>query len=495
MSRQRFVLIGILFFHSVNTYMDRACIASAVDYIKKDLSMSKELMGLVLGIFALGYALFQVPSGWIADKLGPRKALTIVVAVWSCFTALTGAARTAVQMLVLRFFFGVGEAGAFPGAAQAFFRWLPVKDRGLAHGINFSGSRLGAAFSLFLMPLLIAGCNWEISFWGLLDKPVHMVWSGIGWRWTFVVNGLIGIIWATIWLLWFRDNPRDNPKVNEAELDYIEKGRTTDFTATVKASFAEIFTSLNMVLAMIQYFASNVTFFISLTWLPSYLKNQWPNDPKAVFFSAVPLIGAAFANWIAGTMVTQLFKRGHHVGSRRVTAIVGFSLGVIGLLLATQTDNLYLFVFFFSIATFGVDMTLSPSWAFCNDIGGANSGAVSGSMNMVGNIGAALSAIMFPLFLNEATGSANSFFIMAAGLNILAIVMWCFMNPNRVSKWKLSPTTIRIIFAAMLTFLVTATTAAISLKIYLARKKVASETKQVDPNAPEDTLQQDANQP
>lgn len=474
MSRQRFILIGILFFHSVNTYMDRACIASAVDYIKRDLSMSKELMGLVLGIFALGYALFQVPSGWIADKLGPRKALTIVVTVWSCFTALTGAARNAAQMLVLRFLFGAGEAGAFPGAAQAFFRWLPVKDRGLAHGINFSGSRLGAAFSLFLMPWLIIQ---------------------IGWRWTFAVNGLIGIIWATVWLLWFRDNPKDNPKVNKEELDYIEKGRTSDFTATVRASFAEIFTSLNMVLAMIQYFASNVTFFISLTWLPSYLKDQWPDDPKAVYFSAVPLIFAAFANWVAGTMVSRLFEKGRHVGSRRITAIVGFSLGVVGLLLATRTDDLYMFVLYFSIATFGVDMTLSPSWAFCNDIGGANSGAVSGSMNMVGNIGAALSAIMFPFFQNEATGNANSFFILAAGLNVLAIVMWCLMNPNRVSDRKLSPEAVRKRFIAMLTSLVLLTLAAVGLKIYIDKKKAGAEAKQIDPNAVQGTIQQDANEP
>ena len=469
MSRQRFILIGILFFHSVNTYMDRACIASAVDYIKKDLSISAELMGLVLGIFAVGYALFQVPSGWIADKLGPRKALTIVVSVWSMFTALTGAARNAVQMLVLRFLFGVGEAGAFPGATQAFFRWLPVKDRGLAHGINFSGSRLGAAFSLFLMPWLIIQ---------------------IGWRWTFVVNGLIGIIWATIWLLWFRDNPKDNPKVNKEELDYIEKGRVSDFTATVKSSFAEVFTSLNMSLAMVQYFASNVTFFISLTWLPSYLKSQWPDDPKAIYFSAAPLIFAAFANWIAGTMVTQLFKRGYHVGSRRITAIVGFSLGVVGLLMATQTNNLYLFVFCFSLATFGVDMTLSPSWAFCNDIGGANSGAVSGSMNMVGNIGAALSAIMFPFFQDEVTGSANRFFVLAACMNFVAIMAWLFMNPNRVSDKKLSPAAIRKRFIAMLTFLFILTFGAVGYKIYTSTRKKPTpveQTESIDPNRPSDS--------
>ena len=463
MSHQRYVLLTILFFHSVNTYMDRACIASAVDYIMRDLSMSGELMALVLGIFAVGYALFQIPSGWIADHLGARKALTIVVSVWSIFTALTGAARNAVQMLTLRFLFGMGEAGAFPGATQAFFRWIPVKERGLAHGINFSGSRLGAAFSLFLMPWLI---------------------MRIGWRWTFAVNGLIGWVWAMVWLLWFRDNPRDNRRMNKAELDYIEQGRVSDFTASIKASFAETFTSLNMSLAMVQYFASNVTFFISLTWLPSYLKNQWPDDPKAVYFSAAPLLFAACANWVAGSMVTGLFNKGFHVGSRRATAMVGFALGVIGLLLATQTDNLYWFVFCFSLATFGVDMTLPPSWAFCNDIGGGNSGAVSGAMNMVGNIGAALSAIVFQLLLDPQTGSANRFFILAAGLNCVAIASWCVMNPNRASDRELSPQAIRTRFIAMLTALVIVTLSTVGYNIYKStRKKPApgSPAGQVDP--------------
>jgi len=472
MSRQRFVLISILFFHSVNTYMDRACIASAADFIMKDLSISKDMLGLILGIFAVGYALFQIPSGWIADRFGPRKALTIVVSVWSIFTALTGAARNAIQMLILRFLFGVGEAGAFPGATQAFFRWLPVRERGLAHGINFSGSRLGAALSLFLMPWLI---------------------SIIGWRWTFAVNGLIGIIWATVWLIWFRDNPKDNRKINQAELDYIEAGRVSDFTTSIKATFAEVFTSLNMSLAMLQYFASNVTFFISLTWLPSYIKNQWPDDTHAIYYSAVPLIFAAFANWIAGSMVTGLFKKGYHVGSRRITAIVGFSLGVIGLVLAIQTRNLdflttekaqlYWFVFCFALATFGVDMTLSPSWAFCNDIGGSNSGAVSGSMNMVGNIGAALSAIIFPLLLNEETGSANTFFILAAGLNFIAILTWCFMNPNRTSDKKLSPQAIRNRFIAMLTSLVLLTAGTIGYNIYKSSRKkpaIIEDTNRID---------------
>ena len=477
MSRQRFILVGILFFHSMNTYMDRACIATAAEDMMDQLKIGPEIWGIILGIFAIGYALFQIPSGWIADRFGPRKALTIVVAVWSLFTALTGAVTNAIQLVILRFLFGVGEAGAFPGASQAFFRWLPVKERGLAHGINFSGSRLGAALSLFLMPWLI-GISW------------------IGWRGMFVINGLIGIVWAAIWLIWFRDNPKDNKRINREELDYIEKGRLEDFKATIKASFAEVFTSLNMSLAMVQYFASNITFFLTVSWLPLYIKHQWADDPNAKYYAAIPLLCAASANWVAGSMVTGLYKKGFHAGSRRTTAIVGFFLGVIGLLMVMQTDNLGFlatdkarllwFVFSFGLATFGVDMTLSPSWAFCNDIGGSNSGAVSGAMNMVGNIGAAVSAIIFPLLVDKTTGSANRFFMLAAGLNVIAIFMWLAMNPNRKSDRRLSPQAIRQRFVLMLTTIVVATSGAVGINFYRGWKaaKAKEETRQVDPDEP-----------
>ena len=159
--------------------------------------------------------------------------------------------------------------------------------------------------------------------------------------------------------------------------------------------------------------------------------------------------------------------------------------------LATDKAQLYWFVFCFALATFGVDMTLSPSWAFCNDIGGANSGAVSGSMNMVGNIGAALSAIMFPILLNKETGSANLFFGLAACLNFMAVVIWCFMNPNRTSAKKLSPEAVRNRFIAMLTSLVLLTLGTVGYNIYRStRKKPPAEdqTTQVDANDVDDNI-------
>ncbi|MBC7350785.1 MAG: MFS transporter [Thermogutta sp.] len=428
-SRIRIWVVTILFFFSLNTYLDRACIASAVDAIRQDLRLSDEAMGLVLGIFALGYALFQVPAGWFADRYGAKKTLAFVVTAWSALTALTGLVSRFWQLLVVRFLFGASEAGAFPGIAQAYYRWLPPGERGLAHGVTFSGSRLGAAISLFLMPWLI---------------------GQLGWRGMFLVNGLVGLLWVAWWLSTYRDDPRDHPRVTEKEIEHIKKGGTEALDRTEPAPLAVLITSANMFLAMVQYFASNVTFFVTLTWLPTYLKRQWSDDPSAIYWSAVPLLCATAANWVAGGMVTRLHSLGYPVASRRITAIIGFGLATLGLLLATQTNNLFWFVTFFSITTFGVDMTLSPSWAFCNDLGGKYSGTISAAMNMVGNIGAAFGAIVFPLLQDSTTGEASLFFVMAASLNAVAILCWLFMNPTRRPVSTVSTTQLWARFATVM---------------------------------------------
>lgn len=430
MSHQRQLLVGLLFLHAMNTFMDRICISAASDLIMSDLGISPQMMGYVFAIFAVSYALFQVPAGWFADAYGPKKALLIVVGFWSSFTALTGAAWNTVSMLVIRFFFGAGEAGAFPGATRAVFNWVPAKERGLANGIFHSGGRVGAALSLFLMPFLI---------------------RLVGWRWTFVINGAIGIVWGIVYLLWFRDHPKDHPGVNDAEREYIESGIQDDLTVDEKIPFGLIITSPNMLLTMTQYIASNMTFFISLTWLFPYMKSQWGEG--AEIYTPIPLILGMIAHWTAGGLITYLYSKGYHVGSRRVPAIIGFSMGVIGLIVSTQmADSTPLaFILSFSIAIFGVEMTIAPSWTFCMDIGGRKSGAVSGTMNMLGNLGSAASAIIFPYFVAnitipffaEQTGNANSFFIFAAFLNLVAIICWFLMNPRKVLDTSISKEKIR----------------------------------------------------
>lgn len=422
-SCQRFWLVFLLFLHTVNTYMDRVCISAAKGPMQDDIrGLDDQMMGYVFGIFAVGYALFQIPAGWFSDRVGPRRALTVVVIVWSIFTAMTGAVYTAISLLVVRFLFGVGEAGAYPGATRALYSWLPAKERGLGQGIFHSGARVGAAASLALMPWLI---------------------EAVGWRMTFVLNAALGLVWGAVWWFWYRDDPAQHAKVNDAEVEMIERGIAEAAETESKVPYIQVVTSANVLLAMFQYAASNITFFISITWLQDYLIRTW--GAAYAYLASLPLLCGAVALWVSGYAVTFLHRHGLHVTSRRAPAMIGYSLGAIGLLLCTQTTattSVWIFIACFALATFGVEMTLSPSWAFCMDIGGSRSGAVSASMNMVGNLGAALSAVAFPFFMAHVTvpviaetpGTANSFFLFAAGMNMLAVVAWMFMNPLRELK-------------------------------------------------------------
>ena len=339
---------------------------------------------------------------------------------------------------------------------SSIITWLPAKERGLGQGIFHSGARIGAAASLVVMPKII---------------------ESIGWRGTFVLNAIVGVVWAAVWWFSYRDSPGDHASVSSAECELIERGIQDDSASDNTAiPYVQIVTSSNALLAMCQYAASNITFFISISWLQPYIVKTWGDEYG--HYASFPLLCGAVALWLSGYAVTYLHRCGCPVMSRRLPAMVGYALGAIGLLLCTQTVQSELivpFIFCFSLATFGVEMTLSPSWASCMDIGGSRSGAVSGAMNMVGNMGAALSAVAFPYFvanvtipvLAETQGTASSFFIFAATANVLAIVAWTMMNPLRklrpVSKRALN---IRLAIFAMI--IVTVISALVYTKFFLS---------------------------
>ena len=393
-----------MFLLALLLYIDRVCISVAKDPIAGDLNLSDKAMGWVLSAFALGYALMQVPSGMMADRFGPRKVLGGIVVFWSGLTALTGAAWNFMSMLSVRFLFGAGEAGAFPGMSRAIYSWMPLQERGIITGINFSGSRLGAAFALPLVAWLI---------------------ESYGWRTTFLILGGIGVIWAIGWWVLFRDTPEEHPMLNSTEKDYILANRqqqsTTDKTTI---SRQELFQSKNMWSAIGQYFCSNFTFFFALTWLFPYLKNKYNlASVEAGWYAVAPFIAGAIGNWVAGGMVDSIFKKGNWNRSRNLPAIIGFALAAFGLIGSLYMETALGAILFLSIAIFGADMTLPPSWALCVDIGKSNSGAVSGTMNMAGNIGSFLTALAFP-YLTDWTGSVDYFFYVAAALNVFAILLW-----------------------------------------------------------------------
>jgi len=410
-----FMVVGT-FLLSMLVYVDRIGISVAKEPMTDALQLSDKQFGWVLSMFALGYALFQTPLGILSDKYGPRRALTAVVSLWSFFTALTGAVTNFISLFFVRFLFGVGEAGAYPGISKAVYHWIPIRERGIVNGINFSGGRFGAAFALPLIAIVI---------------------DSMGWRNTFFILGLLGILWAVAWYFLFRDNPEDHPRVSAFEKEEIVLSRSK-LGIEVKSKFAvqSLLESRNMWLAMGQYFASNFTFFFCLTWLFPHVKEQFMlNNLEAGFYSSFPLIAGAFGNMFSGWLVDTIYKRGSFKWSRVIPAVIGFSLASVGLIASLYSNEITASIIFLSIAIFGADMTISPSWTLCNDIGKLHSGAVSGTMNMAGNIGSFITALAFP-YLKDWTGSVTPFFILGAILNLMAIYMWLKIKPTKPIDFK-----------------------------------------------------------
>lgn len=394
-ARQRYVVVGALFLLSLITYIDRAAISSAKGAMAHDLLLSDAQMGFVFSAFAFGYAAAQIPSGWFADRFGPRRALAVVVVLWSLLTSLTGTMTRLGPLLVVRLLFGVAEAGAYPGAARVFYNWLPASERGLANGMLFSGGLIGAALAF------------PIYAW-LLE---HYDWRG-----AFYLLGVPGLVWAAGWFFWFRDYP---------------PGAVADEVAEAKPppKVGALLQSRPMLLAMAQYFAGNFTFYICISWMHPYLIDQYGlTQQEAARYAMIPLLCGASANWVAGSLVDALYRSSLRPWSRRIPGIAGFVLAAAGLLLASAADTAVGAITGFAIATFGVEMTISPSWAFCLDVGGKSSGTLSAAMNMAGNFGGFASTNAFPL-LYRLTGSPAAYFQVAALFNLLGVLCWRFMPP------------------------------------------------------------------
>ncbi len=402
-SKGRYWVVAGMFLLALLLYIDRVCISVAKESISGDLHLDDKAMGWVLSSFALGYALMQVPGGIMADRFGPRKVLAGIVSFWSGLTALTGAAWNFLSLLGIRFLFGAGEAGAFPGLSRAIYSWIPLQERGLITGINFSGSRLGAAFALPLVAYLI---------------------DSFGWRTTFIILGVVGIIWAIGWWSLFRDNPESHPMLSEDEKEHILQSRQQDTGQTSTLNRKELLHSRNMWSVIGQYFCSNFTFFFALTWLFPYLKDKYHLEAmEAGWYTVAPFMAGAIGNWLAGGIVDSIFKKGNWNLSRNLPAMVGFGLAAAGLVGSLYMSTPLGAILCLSIAILGADMTLPPSWALCVDIGKSNSGVVSGTMNMAGNLGSFLTALAFP-YLTDWTGSVDYFFYVAAALNLCAIFLW-----------------------------------------------------------------------
>lgn len=403
-TRARHLVLALTVAAYMITYMDRVNIAVAVPAIQRDLGFSMITVGWIFSSFRWGYALFQIPGGWLGDRVGPRRALALIVAWWSVFTSVTALAWNAPSMMICRFLFGMGEAGAFPIATRSLARWMLPSERGFSQGVTHAGSRLGAA---------------------LTPGIVVMVIFFYGWRAPFFVFGALGLVWAAVWLWYYRDSPAEHAGVNAAELRLIEESMCgRPHAATASVPWRRILHSRQVWMLSLMYLCYGYCIDVYLDWFPKYLHDHRNFDLKEMgFYASLPLLAGTAGDLLGGWFSDRWARRsGNLRAARRGVAVAGFLLAAAAILPATFTTDRTASVYFSCLAVFGLEATVGVSWAIPIDIGGDCAGSIAAVMNTFGNIGSAIS----PALLAYAVGiyGWNVPFAMSSVLCLAAAVLF-----------------------------------------------------------------------
>jgi len=380
--RYRNRVLSGLFLLSVITYLDRVCIAVASGPMQRELNLDSAQWGWVLGVFTISYALFEIPTGTMGDRLGGRRILTRIVLWWSAFTVLTGTVTRYWTLLLVRFLFGAGEAGAYPNISAAITRWFPDRERGRAMGIAWMASRIGGAISpLIVVPLML----------------------NFGWRTAFFILGVIGLVWAVGWHKLYRDHPHLVPGVTAKELEEI--GDTPQVARSHKLPWKVVSKSANFWLILLMYHTYCWGSFFFISWMPTYLEQGRGFSPEQMkYWAMLPFVigacGNLFGGWLSDSLVTRIGRK----WARRSVGAGGLLLGGILLMATAITPSNVLAAIFLALSYGCQDSMLPVSWAVCMDVGEEHSGGISASMNMAGQLGSFLSSVAFGyavLYLKE----------------------------------------------------------------------------------------------
>lgn len=409
----RYVVVALAVLLAAVTYLDRACIATLAPDIMRDLHLTKAQMSWVYSAFALAYALFEIPTAWWADRRGTRHVLTRIVLWWSAFTMLTAAAWNYGILLLTRFLFGAGEAGAWPSAARTFSRWVPQTERGTVQGIFFSGAHLAGG----LTPLLVVWLTQTL---------------GLSWRMVFMIFGLTGIVWAAVWYRWFRNDPSEHAQVNAAELEKIVADRAPPGGHHEGwAYWKRLFGHRNTLPLCLMYFPNSFAFYFCITWLPTYLKEKHHFDAMQLgFFAGLPLILSVAGDLFGGVATDVVTRRlGLRVGRCGLGA-TAYVLAGGAMVLAGLVHEPRLAATLIALAVAASMFTLGASWSTCLDIGGNHAGVVSAAMNTSGALSSVLSPLMVTWLL-WLTGDWSVPLFVMGGLFLVGAVCWGFINPHR----------------------------------------------------------------
>ena len=420
-TRARWRIMALLLIISGLTYIDRLNLSIAGNFIQDEYRFSTQTMGWILSAFVLGYALFQVPAGRLGDRYGPRGAITWAILWWSVFTAATAIAPRlplagwfglAWSFVIVRFLVGVGEAAAYPNASKMVAFWMGAGHRGTGSSLVFTGIGMGGA----LTPTLIA---WVMQRWG--------------WRISFYLCALLGIIVAAVWRFYATDHPEDHPRVNQAELEVIRAGLTParrDAPPTIpgqRLPWRKVFTSASVWALILSYFCIAYPAYIYYTWFFIYLVRVrgltlmqgglWGSTPFLAIMLLAPLGG-----WTSDRLVARIGKR----RGRQSAVWLGVACSATLLWAGAHTVNNTIAILLLAGAS-GFNLFATASWwATCIDLTRNYSGSLSGLMNMCGNLGGWLAPIV-TAFIATRLGWTQAL-DFAALLTLVAGTLWILVN-------------------------------------------------------------------
>ena len=411
-SSTRHKALGFIFGISAIAYFHRVAIGVAAHAISATFLLSPSQLGYVFGAFGLAYSLFEIPCGWLGDRLGARQALPFVVLWWSLWTSLTSVSVGLLSLLAVRFMVGLGQAGVFPICARSISRWFPASEQGRAMGSCFSGIAVGAAISPPIMFFLI-----ELQ----------------GWQRALVEIGLVGVVWSIAWYIWFRDLPEDHVSVNLLELAQIRSDQvdTESLREVRSVPWRHLLYSRNLYLICGMYFAYGYGLYFYVTWLPTYLI-------KAHNFSVKSTSVLSSLVWISGGVGFLLGGRASDFILKKLKSpklarcgvgMLGYTSSAILLIFVAQASHRTHAVILISLATFCQLMTAGSAWAVCMDVGRESAGVVTGFMNTAGNLAGMIAPIIVG-YIVETWGSWSIPFYITSAIFVMGTLMWALIDPG-----------------------------------------------------------------
>lgn len=411
-TRKRFFIMVLLFITVVINYLDRSNLSIAAPELTSELGIDPVHVGLVFSAFGWTYAAMQLPGGWLVDRVPPRILYAVALALWSVATIFLGFVGSFIGLFVLRLAVGALEAPAYPINSRVVTAWFPEKERATAVGFYTSGQFVGLAF---LTPVL--------------------AWLQIryGWHMVFVATGGVGVLWAAIWYMVYRE-PRDFKGVNQGEIDLIKEGGglvdIQNDAGNVKRGFSWM--DLGIVLSKrklwgiyLGQFCLNSTLWFFLTWFPTYLvKYRGMDFIKSGLLASLPFLAAFVGVLCSGFFSDWLIRRGHTVGfARKLPIIAGLliSTSIIG---ANYVDSTPLVIAFLALAFFGNGLA-SITWSLVSTLAPARLlGLTGGTFNLIGNLAAIATPIVIGFLASgESFAPAITYIAVLALLGALSYIL------------------------------------------------------------------------